>query len=127
MQGNHLFEYAVIRIMPKVEREEFLNVGVILYCQKIKFLQVLFTVDERRLSIFAEQLDIAEITAYLNAFEQIALGSPAGGPIGKLDVPTRFRWLTATRSTVIQTSKVHTGFCNDPLQALIRLHAQLVL
>ncbi|HWK03313.1 MAG TPA: DUF3037 domain-containing protein [Puia sp.] len=127
MQDNHLFEYAVIRVVPRVEREEFLNVGVILYCPKPKFLQTLFTLDEQRLHSFAPQLDIREVEEHLRAFEQIALGGPDAGPIGKLDIASRFRWLTATRSTVVQTSKVHPGFCGDPPTALQKLYSRLVL
>ena len=127
MQENHLFEYAVIRVVPKVEREEFLNVGVVLYCRQQKFLQVLYTVNEERIRTFCSQLDIEELKQYLHAFEQISLGTKDGGPIAKLDLASRFRWLTATRSTVVQTSRVHPGFCADPQKALVRLHEQLVL
>src|SRR5258708_1018047 len=127
MQENHLFEYAVIRVVPRVEREEFLNVGVILYCPKQKFLQTLFTLDEERLRIFSPLLDIPEVEEHLRAFEQISLGGPEAGPIGKLDIASRFRWLTATRSTVVQTSKVHPGFCEAPPAALQKLYTRLVL
>ena len=127
MQENHLFEYAVIRVVPKVEREEFLNVGVILYCSRQKFLQTLFTLDEERLRLFSPKLDIREVEQHLQAFEQIALGAPDAGPIGRLDMASRFRWLTATRSTVVQTSKVHPGFCEDPSTALMKLYNRLVL
>jgi len=127
MPENQLFEYAVIRVVPRVEREEFLNVGVILYCPKQKFLKTLFNLDVDRLQIFSPHLDLGEVEEHLRAFEQIALGSPAAGPIGKLDTASRFRWLTATRSTVVQSSKVHPGLCSDPPAALIRLYNQLVL
>lgn len=127
MQDNHLFEYAVIRVMPRVEREEFLNVGVILYCKKQQFLQTRFTLDPARLNVFSPYIDLEEVAAYLAAFERICKGGKTAGPIGLLDMASRFRWLTATRSTVVQTSKVHPGFCNQPEVALTRLHAQLVL
>lgn len=127
MQESHLFEYAVIRVVPRVEREEFLNVGVILYCQKQGFLQTLFTLEEERLRIFAGNLDITELKEYLCAFEQICRGGREGGPIGKLDMASRFRWLTATRSTIVQTSKVHPGLTQNAAETLIRLHALLVL
>lgn len=127
MPENHLFEYAVIRVVPRVEREEFLNVGVVLYCKKQGFLQVLFTLDAPRLRALWSEIDIEELQTYLCAFEQIALGSKTAGTIGRLDAASRFRWLTATRSTVIQTSKVHPGFCTDAGAALTQLHAQLVL
>jgi hypothetical protein len=127
MQGLHLFEYAVIRVVPRVEREEFINVGVILYCAKQKFLQAVFALDEERLTAFSNQLDVQAITGNLNAMEQICTGSKESGPIGQLDLPSRFRWLTATRSTVVQTSKVHPGFCMHAGETLNRLLAEQVL
>jgi hypothetical protein len=127
MQDNHLFEYAVIRVVPRVEREEFLNIGVILYCRQERFLQTIYTLDEERLLSFCASLDIETFKAYLCAFEQICKGTKEGGPIGKLDIASRFRWLTATRSSMLQTSKVHPGLCRDAQETLIRLHSQLVL
>jgi hypothetical protein len=127
MQEKHVFEYAVIRVVPRVEREEFMNVGVILFCKKLSFLQAIITLDENRIQCFTNQEEIREIKANLYAFGQICQGSAVGGPIGKLDEASRFRWLTATRSTVVQASKVHPGLSADPLKTLIKLHAQLVL
>jgi Protein of unknown function (DUF3037) len=127
MQEQQLFEYAVIRVVPRVEREEFLNVGVILYCRKLQFLQMRYALDVERLNAFCGTLDIEEVKDYLCAFEHICQGSAAGGPIGKLDMASRFRWLTATRSTIVQSSKVHPGFCIDPVVTLERLHERLVL
>ena len=127
MQEAYLFEYAVIRIVPRVEREEFLNAGVILYCRDKRFLQTIFTIDTTRLLAFCPMLDIDDIAAHFQAFEQIALGNPQAGTIAKLDIASRFRWLTATRSTVVQSSKVHPGLCSDPMTTLQKLHAQLVL
>lgn len=127
MQEKYLFEYAVIRVVPRVEREEFLNVGVILYCPRLKYLQLMYTLDTDRLSAFYPKLDIGELAEHLKAFETITLGNKDGGPIAQLDLASRFRWLTATRSTILQSSKVHPGFCADPAAALQRLHATLVL
>jgi Protein of unknown function (DUF3037) len=127
MQEHHLFEYAVIRIVPRVEREEFLNVGVILYCKPLQFLQTMFTVDEERLKIFAGYLDMAALFEHLNVFEKICNGDTAAGEIAKLDMASRFRWLTATRSTIVQTSKTHPGLCSNAKETLTKLHAQLVL
>jgi len=127
MQEKTLFEYAVIRVVPRVEREEFLNVGVVLYCAKQKFLQAVFALDEQRLKALSIDLDITEVKEHLCAFEQICIGSAQSGPIGKLDIASRFRWLTATRSTVVQCSKVHPGFCKDAAETLAKLHSQLVL
>jgi len=127
MHETHLFEYAVIRIVPRVEREEFLNAGVILYCTKLNFLQAMLITNNERLSAFCDQLDIAEVEENLLAYRRICEGGPGTGPIGMLDIASRFRWLTATRSTVLQSSKVHPGFCTDPGETLARLFNQLVL
>lgn len=127
MQDSQLFEYAVIRVVPKVEREEFMNVGVILYCRQQRFLQAMFMLNEGRLHAFSEHLDIEQLNDYLNAFVKICEGNKDGGPIALLDVASRFRWLTATRSTILQTSKVHPGFCSDPQKALARLFEQMVV
>lgn len=127
MQENSLFEYAVIRIVPQVEREEFLNVGVILYCPKQKFLKCLCAVDKDRLCSFSNKIDIDEIKAHLHSYAEICHGGKDGGPIAQLDMPSRFRWLTATRSTIVQSSKVHPGLCTDPEETLGKLYDQLVL
>ena len=126
MPAKDLFEYAVLRVVPHVEREEFLNVGVILYCKAQGFLQARFSLPEARLRAFTHELDLAEITARLQAFERICQGKATGGPIGRLPIAERFRWLTATRSTVVQTSAVHPGLCANAAETLARLHAQLV-
>ena len=126
MPEKHLFEYAVLRVVPRVEREEFINVGVIVYCRALGFLQTRFELSQARLLAFAPGLDLLEITARLQAFERICQGRLAGGTIGQLPIAERFRWLTATRSTVVQTSPVHPGCCADAAETLIRLHAQLV-
>lgn len=123
---KHLFEYAVIRAVPRVEREEFLNIGIILYCAKLKFLKTRFFLDEKRLYTLSADLDLTELDEYLQAFLRICEGDKAGGPIAALDAASRFRWLTATRSTIIQTSKVHPGFCSDPDETLEKLHSKLV-
>ena len=127
MQEKFLFEYAVIRVMPRVEREEFINVGIILYCAKKKFLQSIFVLDEQKINAFAACVDVEELGANLSAFQRISTGSHGSGPIGEYDQASRFRWLTATRSTVIQCSKVHPGFSADPLATMQRLHDELVL
>jgi len=127
MQEKHLFEYAVIRVVPRVEREEFLNVGVILYCRGQRFLQTIYHLNEERLCSFAGKIDIQELRERLEAFERICVGGRDGGTIGQLPIAERFRWLTATRSTIVQTSQVHPGLCTDAQQMLDRLYHQLVL
>jgi hypothetical protein len=123
----HLFEYAVLRVVPRVEREEFLNVGVIVYCRSLGFLETRFALPEAKLRAVAPELDLEEIAARLHAFERICRGRATGGAIGQLPIAERFRWLTATRSTVVQCSAVHPGRCFDAAEALTRLFAQLVL
>lgn len=123
---SHLFEYAIIRVVPRVEREEFINTGVILYCAGQKFLKTYFILNEHRLLALCNDLDLFELDEYLDAFKRISEGVKEGGPIAALDPASRFRWLTATRSTIIQTSKVHPGFCSDPDETLKRLFEQLV-
>jgi hypothetical protein len=124
---DQLFEYAVIRIVPRVEREEFLNVGVILYCAKERFLQAKVCLNEERLAAFCIETDKEELKHHLDAIQRICVGDSSAGPIAKLDIAARFRWLTATRSTVVQTSKVHPGFCKNPAQTLEKLYTRLVL
>lgn len=126
MREKHLFEYAVIRLVPCVEREEFLNVGVIVYCRAQNFLQTAFELKEERLRTFAGELKLSEMEKHLLAFERICAGGESVGAIGRLPRGERFGWLTAPRSTVIQTSPVHTGLCLDAKATLMRLLAKLV-
>ena len=127
MPEQYLYEYALIRVVPRVEREEFINVGVILFCAKKKFLKLNYTLNATRLYAVAPQLDLQELEEHLNAMSSICAGGKDAGTIGRLDLPSRFRWLTATRSTVIQPSKVHPGFCEDADLTLEKLHQSLVL
>ena len=127
MQDKHLYEYAVIRVLPRVEREEFLNVGVVLFCKREKFLKVLYKLDEKKLMMLCEDLEIEQLRLNLQSFERICKGENEGGPIAQLDVASRFRWLTAVRSSVIQTSRPHPGLCGDLDYTLKRLYGELVL
>lgn len=127
MPEKHLFEYAVIRVVPRVEREEFMNVGVILLCSSQGFLKTRFELNEARLLALFPALDLPELRERLQAFEKVCAGRREGGPIGQLGTASRFRWLTANRSTIVQTSAVHPGLCHSPEETLDRLHTQLVL
>ncbi|MEP0212785.1 MAG: DUF3037 domain-containing protein [Cellulophaga sp.] len=127
MQDKVTFEYAVIRIVPKVEREEFFNIGVILFSKRKKFLGVKYRIDRTKLEAFCKDLDYNLLQDYLKAWELVCKGEPAGGPIGKLELSDRFRWLAASRSTVIQSSKTHPGLCNNPEETLEKLFATYVL
>lgn len=127
MQEKHLYEYAVIRVLPAVEREEFLNAGIILFCKKAKFIKVHVTINEARLRCFSTELDLEQLQLNLHSFEKIACGDKTGGPIAEMDVPSRFRWLTAVRSSAIQTSRPHPGLCDDLEKTARRLFEELVL
>jgi hypothetical protein len=127
MQDKLLYEYAVIRVVPRVEREEFLNVGLILFCKSAKSILVRFEVNEPRLLALAPDLDVDPIRCNLDSFVKIGAGLPIGGPIATFDVPSRFRWLTAVRSSVIQTSRPHPGMCDNLEETFTRLFAELVL
>ncbi len=127
MEDKFIYEYAFIRFVPKVEREEFVNIGIILFCKQLKFLKVKFYFDEQRINSFFGETDFEELRDYLTTWHLISEGNEKGGIIAKLDLPYRFRWLTATRSTIIQSSKVHSGICSDPEIVLNDLHAKYVL
>ena len=127
MPGKFLFEYAIIRIVPRVEREEFLNSGVILYCKDLKFLKCLYTLNKEKVNALCGDVDCREVEEHLRSFERICNGSKDGGPIAALDLPSRFRWLTATRSTVVQSSKLHPGFSTDPGKTLQKQFEQFYL
>ena len=108
-----VYEYAVIRVVPRVEREEFINVGVVLFCKYSRYLRVDYKLDENRLLSFSADLDCDQLKANLDSFVKICEGGKTGGPIALEDKPERFRWLTALRSSVIQTSRPHPGMAND--------------
>lgn len=127
MPEKKLYEYAVIRVVPKVEREEFLNAGIILFCKSAKEIRVRFHLDEARLQALATDVDVDQIRLNLDSFVKIGLGLKVGGPIAQFDAPERFRWLTAVRSSVIQTSRPHPGMCGDLDQTFERLFAEMVL
>ena len=127
MQEKHLFEYSIIRVVPRVEREEFINVGVILYCSGRRFLQTVYKIDIERIQALHKEVDLVELEARLDAFKQVCKGGKSGGTIGSLPIASRFRWLTATRSTIVQSSAVHPGFCTTPEESLQQLFKQLVM
>jgi hypothetical protein len=121
MRDRNTYEYAVIRVVPRVEREEFINVGVIVLCAAKKFIEARIELDERRLMAIDSTLDIESIRAHLASISAICQGGEQAGPIGRLSESERFHWLVAPRSTIIQTSPVHTGRCDDPAAVLERL------
>ena len=127
MQGKYLFEYAVIRVLPKVEREEFINVGIILFSKKAKYIRLLYKLDAERLNTFSTELDLDTLEETLKSFEKISLGINDGGKIAQLDIPERFRWLTAVRSSCIQTSRPHSGFAENLDFEIEKLFKEMVL
>ena len=127
MKEKHLYEYAVIRVVPIVEREEFLNVGIILFSKRAKFIRVYYAVNDAKLLSFSSELDVEQVKLNLQAFEKIAIGTEKCGPIALQDIPSRFRWLTAVRSSAIQTSRPHPGLCEDLEETTRRLFEELVL
>jgi hypothetical protein len=121
VQDHFTYDYAIIRIVPRVEREEFVNVGVILSCPAKQFLDARIELDEGRVLALDSTLDIESIRAHLMTIPVICAGGESAGPIGQLSQRERFYWLVAPRSTIIQTSPVHTGSCSNPAAALDRL------
>ena len=121
MRDHYSYDYAVFRVVPRVEREEFVNVGVIVSCPAKDFLEARLEIDEQRLSALDSSLDLESIRTHLATIPVICAGGEQAGPIGRLSQRERFHWLVAPRSTIIQTSPVHTGWCDDPTQALEHL------
>ena len=121
-----VFQYAIVRVVPRVERGECLNVGVVLLCRPRRYLGARIALDAARLAAFAPALDLATIRPHLEAIERIARGDPAAGPIAEMQLAERFHWLVAPSSTIIQPSAVHTGLCQDPAAELDHLVATLV-
>ncbi|GAB4435016.1 MAG: DUF3037 domain-containing protein [Chloroflexi bacterium OHK40] len=127
MPALSAFEYAVIRVVPRVERGEFVNVGVVLLCRQRRFLAARLRLDAGRVRALAPTLDLEPIAAQLDHIPLVCRGGAAAGPIGELPLYERFRWLTAPRSTVVQPSPVHTGLCDDPPATLERIFTRMVL
>lgn len=123
---RNAFQYAIVRVVPRIERGECLNVGVVLLCRPRRFLAARIALDERRLAAFAPDLDPATIRPHLDAIQRIAAGDAAAGPIAQLGQAERFHWLVAPSSTIIQASAVHSGLCDDPAVELDHLVATLV-
>jgi hypothetical protein len=125
--ARNAFQYAILRIVPSIERGECLNVGVALLCPQRKFVGARVALDEQRLAALAPGLDPAQIRPALDAIVAVAEGDPSAGPLARLSPSERFGWLTAPASTIIQPSAIHTGLCEDPAQTLDHLFASLVL
>jgi hypothetical protein len=127
MSERTVYEYAIVRVVPRVEREEFVNVGVALYCKKQRYAAVRIFVDKQKLKALAPEIDLELIEAHLNSFQRICAGEKGAGRIAELEQAERFRWLTAKRSTLIQCSVVHPGLCLSAVETLEELFEKLVL
>ncbi len=127
MLNKNIFEYAIIRLVPKVEREEFFNIGVLLFSKQKKFLDIKYLIDTQKLKAIAPEIEATVLNGYLNAWKLICDGKAAGGKIGDLEISDRFRWLAASRSTIIQSSKTHPGLCENPEEALQDIFEKYVL
>ena len=126
MPGLCVFDYAVVRVVPRVEREECINAGVILFCRERRYLDARVSLPVSRLAALAPQMEPATVQAHLDLIPVICAGGPAAGPLGLLTQVERFRWLTSPRSTVVQVSPVHAGLCADPAVALAHLMATMI-
>ena len=126
MQEDKIYEYAVIRLVPKVEREEFFNIGLIMFSKREKFIQVEFYLCPDKFKLIKSKLDYDDVIRNLESFKKIAEGKQEGGPIAILDIPDRFRWLTAVRSAVVQTSRPHPGKSKDLQKTFGKLFVELV-
>jgi hypothetical protein len=120
------YDYAILRVVPQVEREEFINVGVILFCRTLRFLGARIELGMGRLALLSPELDLAMVQAQLDLVPRICAGGPDAGPIGQLDQADRFHWLVSPRSTTVQVSPVHCGLCTDPQAALDDIFEKLV-
>ena len=126
MDNNYLYDYAVIRIVPKVDREEFINAGVVVSCEEKQFLEARIYVDKQKLKAFTPEFDIKTAEVHLAVIPSICKGGEQAGTIGKLPQRKRFNWLTSPKSTIIQMSPVHSGYCKDPAAALEHLFRTMV-
>jgi Protein of unknown function (DUF3037) len=126
MADTSPFQYAIVRVVPRVERGECFNAGVILFCRPRRFLAARVHLDERRLAALAPEVDAATVRAHLDAIALIAAGDAAGGPLAKLPKHERFHWLVSASSTIIQPSAVHTGMTDDPAAELEHLFTAMV-
>jgi hypothetical protein len=127
VSGREDFQYAIVRVVPRVERGECLNAGVVLFCRRLGFLGARTALDAAALAALAPDCDPGEVLPHLEAIERIAAGDPGGGPIAALDPSERFHWLTAPSSTMVQASPVHTGLTADPAAELDHLFEKLVV
>ena len=127
MHEQHLYDYAVIRVVPKVEREEFINVGLMIFCKRQKYLRIQHHIPTEKILQFDTEFDIEQLKINLDSFSKICSGEKNGGPIATFEIAERFRWLTAVKSSSIQTSRPHSGLTSDLNATFDKLYNELVL
>lgn len=127
MHEKHLYEYAVLRVVPKVEREEFINIGLLLFCKRQKYLRIEYHIFSDKIKSICSEFDQEQLKENLDSFVKIGSGKKDGGPIATFDIAERFRWLTAVKSSSIQTSRPHSGFSEDLDATFEKLFSELVL
>ena len=126
MPATHSYDFAAIRVVPRVDREEFVNAGVVVFCRTLKYLKAKIEINEARLQALWPDLDLNLVREHLETIPKICAGDPDAGPIAALPIPDRFHWLVAPRSTIIQISPVHSGICETPDPVLGELFGRLV-
>lgn len=122
-----VYEYALVRFIPRVEREEFINVGLLLFCKQQQYIRAAFLINQKKLAVFETEIDFKELVLHLDSFDKIAKGTAFSSPISLMEVAERFRWLTAVKSSCIQTSHPHTGITSDLEKTFDTLFQNLIL
>lgn len=125
MHEQHLYDYAVIRVVPRVEREEFINVGLMLFCKRQKYLRIQYQIPATKIGLFCSDFDLDQLKVNLDSFVAICQGKKEAGPIAQFEKDERFRWLTAIKSSSIQTSRPHSGFSADLDKTFEKLYLEL--
>lgn len=126
MPNAESFDYAIIRVVPRVDREEFINVGAVVFCRTQKYLAAKVELNEARILAFYPEIDIETIRQHLEIIPRVCEGGPDAGPIGQLSQSERFNWIVAPKSTIVQCSPVHSGVCTEPVNQLDRLMEKMV-
>jgi len=126
MQDKVVYEYAVIRVIPKMEREEFINVGLILFSKRKRFIRFKYELPETKIKAFCEDFDLSQVRENLESFARICSGAKDAGPIAQLEPDEKFRWITAVKSSSIQSSRPHPGLSSDLDTTFNRLYTELV-
>lgn len=127
MHEKHLYEYVVLRVVPKVEREEFINVGLMIFCKRQKYLRIQYHIPIEKIQLMDLEFDIEQLKINLDSFSKICLGKKEGGPIAAFEISERFRWLSAIKSSSVQTSRPHSGFSANLDATFEKLYSELVL